>query len=458
MPLAGLFDYLAPGLTAADIGCRVVVPFGRRTLAGIVIELCDQSGLPAAALKQVIGRIDDDMLPLAPQLLALCRFCATYYQHPFGQSLFTGLPALLRRSRPFVANRPAGWRLTAVGAACLPAALPARARLQQTLHSDLAGVDCVPEVSLLARGASARKLLNDWLAAGWVERLALTPAVVPLQQTAAPVLNEQQAAAVAQLTGELGSFGVWLLHGITGSGKTEVYLQLIAAVLQQQRQVLVLVPEINLTPQLIERFRCRFPGLEMVSLHSGLNDTERASHWLSAQRGEARIVLGTRLAVFTPLPALGLIVVDEEHDSSFKQQDGLRYSARDVAIYRARQQAVPVVLGSATPSLESYHHALGGRYRLLRLDQRANAAALPAVRCIDTRRLYLQDGLAPQLIGALQQRLERGEQSLVFINRRGYAPVLFCGDCGWAAACQRCSARMVVHLRERRLRCHHCGA
>ena len=457
VPLAGVFDYLAPELSEADIGRRVVVPFGRRTLAGIVLELVAQSELAAGALKR-IGGVLDDMPPLPAQLLQLCHFCAGYYQHPVGQTIFTGLPVLLRRSQPFAEKRPYGWCLTAAGRLQLPAALPQRARLQRLLADALTTRACVPENELQALGGSARKTLRQWGAAGWVEQQLLTTQPPPLQQSPAPPLNPPQQAAVEAIGGGLDGFGVWLLHGITGSGKTEVYLQAIGSVLQRQCQVLVLVPEINLTPQLIERFRARFPGLPMVSLHSGLNDTERASHWLSAQRGDARIVLGTRLAVFTPLPALGMIVVDEEHDGSFKQQDGLRYSARDVAIYRARQQQVPIVLGSATPSLESYHHALTGRYRLLRLDVRANAAALPTVRSIDTRRLYLQDGLSPQVIAALQQRLDRGEQSLVFINRRGYAPVLFCGDCGWSAACLRCSARMVVHLRERRLRCHHCGA
>lgn len=457
VPLPGLFDYLAPGLSAADIGRRVVVPFGRRTMTAIVMELVEHSEYDPAALKSLV-EVLHDMPPLPADILALCRFCASYYQHPLGPAVFTGLPVLLRRTAQFEEARPAGWRLTELGRQQLPTQVSSRAKVQIALLALLQSQDCAPEQDIFALGPAARKALQAWAGSLWVERQLLTLAELPFSEAPKLALNAQQQTAVERITGQLQGFGVWLLHGITGSGKTEVYLQSISAVLQQGKQVLVLVPEINLTPQLIQRFRQRFPALPIVSLHSGLNDTERATHWLAAQRGDVSIVLGTRLAVFTPMPHLGLIVVDEEHDGSFKQQDGLRYSARDVAIYRARQQQIPIVLGSATPSLESYHHATSGRYRLLKLDQRANDAALPQVRCIDTRRAALKDGLAPQLLLALQQRLDRGEQSLVFINRRGYAPVLFCGDCGWAAACQRCSARMVVHLRERRLRCHHCGA
>jgi primosomal protein N' (replication factor Y) len=252
---------------------------------------------------------------------------------------------------------------------------------------------------------------------------------------------------------------VFLLHGITGSGKTEIYLRLIARTLAAGKQALLLVPEISLTPRLEQEFRERFPDTPLVSLHSGLADGARTQHWLQAQSGRAGIVLGTRLAVFAPLPRLGLIVVDEEQDASFKQQDGLRYSARDVAIFRARQSAVPIVLGSATPALETYANALSGRYRLLQLSHRAvPQAQLPLVHSIDMRKHKLEDGLAPQVLEALQERLARGEQSLVFLNRRGYAPVLMCPACDWVSGCKRCSTRMVLHLADRQLRCHHCGA
>jgi primosomal protein N' (replication factor Y) len=248
------------------------------------------------------------------------------------------------------------------------------------------------------------------------------------------------------------------LHGVTGSGKTEVYLRLIAQVLAAGRQVLLLVPEINLTPQLEGRVRARFPDTETVALHSDLAEAARERNWRAAFAGEAGIVLGTRLAVFTPLPRLGLIIVDEEHDPSFKQQDGMRYSARDVAVFRARQAGIPVVLGSATPSLESWANVRGGRYRLLTLARRANAqAVLPSVALTDTRRMPLQEGFSPPLLAAIEQRLARGEQSLVFLNRRGYAPVLACPACGWVSRCRRCAANLVLHQADRRLRCHHCG-
>ncbi|MDR0776262.1 MAG: primosomal protein N' [Azonexus sp.] len=274
---------------------------------------------------------------------------------------------------------------------------------------------------------------------------------------ALPDLTAEQAAAVAAVALDAG-FSVHLLYGVTGSGKTEVYLRLIERVLACGRQVLLLVPEINLTPQLEERVRARFPQRTVVALHSELAEAARERNWRAAFVGGADIVLGTRLAIFTPLPRLGLIVVDEEHDPSFKQQDGMRYSARDLAVVRARQVGVPAVLGSATPSLETWANAGGGRYRRLTLSERANRqATLPQIRILDTRRLPLHEGIAAPLLAAIDERLARGEQSLVFLNRRGYAPVLACPACGWVSHCRRCAANLVLHLADRRLRCHHCG-
>lgn len=279
----------------------------------------------------------------------------------------------------------------------------------------------------------------------------------PAAAPALPALNPEQAQAVAAVCASQG-YAPFLLHGVTGSGKTEVYLRLIAAALEQGRQALLLVPEINLTPQLEARIRNRFPGVAVAMLHSELAEAAREREWKAAFLGEARIVVGTRLAVFTPLPELGLIVIDEEHDPSYKQQDGMRYSARDLAIYRASSSRLPIVLGSATPSLESWAHAQSGRYTLLRLQERAvTAARLPAIRLVDTRRMNLDGGLSPQLLEAIRKRLEAGEQSLIFLNRRGYAPVLSCTACGWVSRCSRCAANMVVHLKDQRLRCHHCG-
>jgi primosomal protein N' (replication factor Y) len=282
-------------------------------------------------------------------------------------------------------------------------------------------------------------------------------AVTPPPPESLPELTAEQSMALGAIDLQAG-FSAHLLHGVTGSGKTEVYLRLIERMLAAGKQVLLLVPEINLTPQLEGRVRARFPESMVVSLHSELAEAARERNWRAAFSGEAGIVLGTRLAIFTPLPRLGLIIVDEEHDPSFKQQDGMRYSARDVAVFRAHQLGIPVLLGSATPSLESWANAQGKRYGLLALHQRANPeAALPAVCLLDTRKMVLQDGISEPLIAAIGARLERGEQSLIFLNRRGYAPVLACAACGWVSRCQRCAANLVLHLADRCLRCHHCG-
>ena len=269
-------------------------------------------------------------------------------------------------------------------------------------------------------------------------------------------MTNEQRAAVDSLRSADAGFTPWLLLGVTGSGKTEVYLQWVADTLACGKQTLLLVPEINLTPQLEALVRARFPETVLVSLHSGLNESERLHNWLAAQSGAAGIVLGTRLAVFTPLPRLGLIIVDEEQDASFKQTDGLRYSARDLALWRAKQRAIPIVLGSATPALETFHKALNGSYRTLALTQRVNAMP-PAIECVDTRREPLLDGMSQALLNALRETMKRGEQSLIFINRRGFAPVLMCPSCGWTSGCERCSAKLVLHLQDQRLRCHHCG-
>ncbi len=282
-------------------------------------------------------------------------------------------------------------------------------------------------------------------------------AVSPPALIRAPELTAAQAAVIEAIDSKAG-FGAHLLYGVTGSGKTEVYLRLVERLLDDGKQVLLLVPEINLTPQLEGRVRARFPESVVVSLHSELAEATRERNWRAAFDGSARIVLGTRLAIFVPMPRLGLIVVDEEHDSSFKQQDGMRYSARDVAVFRARLLGIPVLLGSATPSLESWANAQSKRYALLNLRERANPeATLPTVHVLDTRKMVLKDGVSEPLIAAIGKRLERGEQSLVFLNRRGYAPVLACAACGWVARCQRCTANLVLHLADRRLRCHHCG-
>lgn len=458
VPLDTVFDYRTEDGGSEEVGQRVLVSFGRRKMVGMVVAHAAHSELPAPQIKPVLRTLRDAP-PLPRDILALLRFCADYYHHPLGEVIFTALPQRLRTDQPTALPQRTSYALTA--AAPDPETLPARALVRRKLLLRIHRDGAASREELLALSPSAGKHLREMSALGWIAKRLETDLGLPAPSSAPPVLprlNAEQAAAVEAFNAAPAGFSPWLLLGITGSGKTEVYLRLTASRIAQDKQVLVLVPEINLTPQLEARFQARFPSVPVVSLHSSLNDTERLQHWLLAQSGRARIVLGTRLAVFTPMPELGLIIVDEEHDSSFKQQDGLRYSARDMAVARANQLKIPILLGSATPALETYHNALSGRYRLLRLSQRAvEDAQLPAIRCIDLRNEKPADGLSAHLLRALQANLERGGQSLVFINRRGYAPVLACGQCGWLAPCHRCSSRLVVHLKERRLRCHHCG-
>jgi primosomal protein N' (replication factor Y) len=393
VPLAKLFDYAQSDAAQAQIGDRVVVPFGARQQLGIVVETQVDSELPVSRMK-AIASVRDDAPRLPSDWLELMRFLSGYYQRPLGETLISSLPPRLR------------------------------------------SVKALPRKALVSAGepSSARFVAEH-------------------------PLTQMQRAAFEKIERALGRFQAFLLHGVTGSGKTEVYLHLVARVLERGEQALVLVPEISLTPQLEARFRHAFPEARIAVMHSGLEDVARTAAWLQAARGDSGIVLGTRLGVLAPLPRLALIVVDEEHDPSFKQQEGLRYSARDAAVYRAWAAGCPVVLGSATPSLESWHNWRGGRYERIELAERAAPGArLPAVRVVDLRHKPPDQGLSEPLWAAIAGRLSRGEQSLVFINRRGYAPVLACEACGWAAACARCSARMVLHAADRRLRCHHCGA
>ncbi|MDD3528559.1 MAG: primosomal protein N' [Gallionellaceae bacterium] len=449
-PIDRLFDYLAADATAADIGRRVRVPFGPRRQVGVVVGLAEQAGVAAAQLREVIA-IDRTLPALPADILRLARFAADYYQHPLGPTLLALLPPALKRQR-FRTPGPAAYALTEAGRA-RAATLPARATAQRRLAERLAG-SAVAATEL----AGLRPVLTEWLRQGWAAAADLAGPDQPSE--APPPLTAEQAAALAALRGEAHGFAAWLLFGVTGSGKTEVYLRLIGDVLARGGQVLVLLPEIHLTPQMVERFGRRFPGRRLVALHSGLGDGERLAAWLDCIDGRADIVLGTRLAVFTPLPRLALIVVDEEHDASYKQMEGLRYHARDVAVWRARAAGVPVLLGSATPALESWANARRGRYRLLALPKRAHAEAeLPQVRLVDSRTDKPKQGITAALRTALAENLACGEQSLVFINRRGYAPVLYCRACGHVSSCPRCAAHQVVHRHRDgyQLRCHHCG-
>lgn len=457
-PLARHFDYLLPtNITVPGPGTRVRIPFGRREVIGVVLGSSETSELPHEKLKPIRTVLDPEPL-LPPVLMELLVWAAAYYHHPVGEVLQTALPVLLRRG---AAPSQAGERRYALTDAGqhLPPDVLRRSPVQQRLVEQLA---LQPQGLVAAQLAASiphwRNPMQRLVSRGWVQVTEGTclpdPGTPPRP---APTLLPDQVAAVAAVSESLGRFQCLLLHGVTGSGKTEVYLRAIQDVIARGRQALVLVPEIGLTPQLVARFESRFQ-VPIAVMHSGLNDSERLCAWESGRGGEAAIVLGTRSAVFAPLPRLGLILIDEEHDASFKQQDGFRYHARDVAIKRARLENVPVVLGSATPSLESMHNAEQGRYRRLTLATRAGNAQPPRVQLLDLKRLPLDDGLSAPLVEALQDRLARREQSLLFLNRRGFAPVLMCHDCGWLAPCARCDARLTVHQRSRTLRCHHCGA
>lgn len=456
VPLNRLFDYSIADTVTVTPGQRVQVSFAHRQLVGLVMAVATDTDVDADRVKPVLQLLQDEVT-ISAEILKLIHFCSSYYHYPIGQVAMTALPAPVRSTRPLTLPRLVWFNITSAGHQAL-AELPHRNKAQRRILQFLAQRPAQRQ-QLSTLGSAVGKQLKTMLAAGWIQSHETSQIAVsqPVRFEPAHPLNTQQQHAFDRITAAVG-YRCFLLHGITGSGKTEVYVHLMAHVLRQQRQVLLLVPEINLTPQLELYFQTRLPDVAMASLHSGLTEKQRMNNWLSAHSGAARIVLGTRLAVFAQMPELGMIILDEEHDGSFKQQDGLRYSARDVAVYRASQADVPVVLGSATPSLESYAHALSGRYQRLVMNQRAvTQAMLPKIRCINTNQTTLTQGISDNLLRALKQRLEKQEQSLIFINRRGYAPVVLCSSCGWMSDCRHCAGKMVLHLPERRLRCHHCG-
>ena len=518
-PLLTLFDYRLD--QAASPGQLVQVPFGRRQVVGVVWELTRRSEVDPAKLRDVTS-VWHELPPLGDDWRELMQFASRYYQRGIGEVALPAIPAHLRTpmrwARLLAQRGMQRYRMADGALATLMAHVPARLRAQRRLAEGLAQAGTLDADEARALCSKAPDVLKQWAAAGWVvvDTVPFHPAVrhaddehassagqTEATEASAEVeirpedstrttktLTAGQADAVAAIHDALDAAGVqyldgtpsvegndtgestacppFLLYGVTGSGKTEVYLRAVAEALHKpgtrNAQVLVLVPEINLTPQLEGVFRARFPDESLVTLHSGLAEGERARHWLAAHRGEARIVLGTRLAVMASLPNLQLIVVDEEHDPSYKQQEGLRYSARDLAIWRANRLRIPVVLGSATPSLDSWRRADQGRYVRLAMPERATPdAVLPRVSLIDMdierkRQRTVHEGLSQSLLAAIRARLDAGEQSLLFLNRRGYAPVLNCDACGWISDCRRCSAHMVLHKPERRLRCHHCGA
>ncbi len=470
-PMRRLFDYLPPldstpeQLQQLRPGVRVSVPFASRTLVAVLVSTQTQASVEHARLRHATAILDEVPL-LPPALMELYLWAAQYYQHPPGEVISTMLPALLRQGRAAAHPGRKVWRLSALGHQLEADALRRAPRQREILeflteHEEL-DRESIAELEISSVALSAM------IKAGLVETSTQPRAFSPrlpdssaITKSAVPEnvlqLNAEQLHAVNAIRSGIGCFGCFLLDGVTGSGKTEVYLQVIAEVLRQSRQALVLVPEISLTPQTISRFRKRFQ-CRIAVLHSGLTDVERLQAWLEARDGQAQIVIGTRSALFTPLARPGIIIIDEEHDGSFKQQDGFRYSARDLAIVRARNENIGIVLGSATPSLETLHNALTGRYQHLLLTERAGVAERPALRLLDTTNEVLQEGFSSPLLQDIADHLQRGNQVLVFLNRRGFAPTLQCADCGWVAECQRCDARLTLHKTPPHLRCHHCDA
>ena len=433
------------------LGTRVLVPFRNKTVVGIVWEKDIAPDMDTARILSVQMAFVEEK-PLPQSWRDLLAFTSRYYHYPTGQAVFAALPQGLKETRAVeMPQPPLFYALNEAGRAQTPP--PARFNKKAALWDALLSGG-MTMAGLKQVNAQAAKLVEDWAEQGWIET---TEAAKPVLRSSEFQLNANQQQASDEIQTTFGSFQPFLLYGITGSGKTEVYFDAMAKVLAQGRQVLFLLPEINLTPQLLKRVENRFADVPTAVLHSQMAAGRRTQDYLRAMLGQAKLVIGTRLAVFTPLPDVGLIVVDEEHDGSFKQDNELRYHARDLAVWRAKQSGCPVVLGSATPSLESWHKAQSGAYRLLQLTERAHTAAqLPQVDILNVGRLKLDNGFSPQALQLLKQNFEAGGMSLVYLNRRGFAPALFCGDCGHTFGCPNCSAKMVLHQRARQLRCHHC--
>lgn len=439
-------------------GTRVLVPFRNKTVVGIVWETDIAPDMDTARILSVQTAFVEEK-PLPQSWRDLLAFTSRYYHYPIGQAVFAALPQGLKETRAVeMPQPPLFYALNEAGRAQMPP--PARFNKKAALWDALLSGG-MTMAALKQVNAQAAKLIEDWAEQGWIETTeAAKPVLRSCNRQASHsefVLNADQQKASDEIQTAFGKFQPFLLYGITGSGKTEVYFDAMAKVLAQGRQVLFLLPEINLTPQLLKRVENRFADVPTAVLHSRMAAGRRTQDYLRAMLGQAKLVIGTRLAVFTPMDDVGLIVVDEEHDGSFKQDNELRYHARDLAVWRAKQSGCPIVLGSATPSLESWHKAQSGAYRLLQLTERAHAAAqLPQVDILNVGRLKLDNGFSPQALQLLKQNFEAGGMSLVYLNRRGFAPALFCGDCGHTFGCPNCSAKMVLHQRARQLRCHHC--
>ena len=459
VPLARNFDYLLPGhLSHAVPGVRVRVPFGPRQATGIIVSIAEHSDHPVDQLKSVQDVLDDEPI-FPPDLWKVLHWAADYYHYPLGEVLFHAMPVLLRQGKAATEAPLWQWALTEQGRATPADSLKKAPKQQQAWAALFQRPLYRHELSQHDIAESHLKALRD---KGLCQ---LSPIIRAIQdwRTTETVngerlrLNTEQATAVGAIRSSDDQFSAWLLDGITGSGKTEVYLSVLENILANGRQALVLVPEIGLTPQTIARFRERFNAPVDV-LHSGLNDSERLAVWLRARSGETAIVIGTRSALFTPFSCLGAIIIDEEHDSSYKQQEGWRYHARDLAVLRARQENIPVVMGSATPALETLHNVQLGKYHRLRLSKRAGNATRASQLLIDLKGVKLQGGLSPLLISKIRQHLQADNQVLLFLNRRGFSPALLCHECGWIAECQRCDRYYTLHQHHHQLRCHHCDS
>ncbi len=462
-PLRSLFHYLPPKescLSQLIPGVRVEVPFGRRKVVGVIVAIDRHCPVAEDKLKSVITLLDD--LPVIQQpILALCRWTAHYYHYSLGETLSQALPKALRQGKATPSQTTTFWQLAAPVTESIKASLKRSHRqLEALCLLDNAEGEGLSESHLLESGINKTILRN----LADKQLIACTEAITtarhftqftPICREPSLTLNHEQQFALDNILTHQNAFHPVLLDGITGSGKTEVYLQAIEACLKIKKQTLVLIPEIGLTPQTVNRFKKRF-NTPVFSLHSGLSDGERLEGWQQAASKSAGIIIATRSGIFTPLPSLGLIIVDEEHDASYKQQDTLRYNARDLAIYRASQAKCPVILGSATPSLETYYNAISGRFGHLFLKKRAGQAAPPHMELIDLRQHSLKDGLSRDLLAQITVHLNKGNQVMVFLNRRGYAPSVICHECGTVIDCPHCDAHMTIHRQPPYMHCHHC--
>lgn len=458
VPLSRTFDYLLPQGMQVVPGCRVSVPFGKRDAIGIVTAVSDSSEFPMEKLKPVAAVLDATSL-YTHDLWRVLHWAADYYHFPLGEVLFHALPVLLRQGKAAELAPLWQWFATEQGRATPLATLKRAPKQQQAMAALLQGKIYRHQVSQLELNEAALQALR---AKGLCDLQGVAPVAQDWRDSFAVVgerlrLNTEQATAVGAIRSEDQQFSAWLLAGVTGSGKTEVYLSVLENILAQGRQALVMVPEIGLTPQTIARFRERFSAPVDV-LHSGLNDSERLAVWLRARNGEAGIVIGTRSSLFTPFARLGGIIIDEEHDSSYKQQEGWRYHARDLAVLRAHEENIPIIMGSATPALETLHNVQLGKYRQLTLTKRAGNAKPAVHHLLDLKGMALKVGLSQPLIQRMQQHLKADNQVMLFLNRRGYAPALLCHECGWIAECQRCDHYYTFHQNQRQLRCHHCDS